>query len=120
MLISVIVTTYNWKQALAACLNSLFLQTDLGFEIIVADDGSRPDTSALIAEFISRSPVVLKHCYQEDDGFAPEKSVTAPHCSVPAIIYCLSTVIVCCCRILFSVTAVWLKTAILLPAIGFY
>jgi len=40
-LISVIVTTYNWAEALRHCLLSLYAQTDTQFEIIIADDGSR-------------------------------------------------------------------------------
>lgn len=69
MLISVIVTTYNWKEALAACLASLFAQTDTDFEIIIADDGSRSDTGELIKLMQLQSPVPLKHCYHEDQGF---------------------------------------------------
>jgi glycosyltransferase involved in cell wall biosynthesis len=68
-LISVIVTTYNWKEALAACLKSLFAQTDTNFEIIIADDGSRSDTGELIKELARQSPVPLKHSYHEDKGF---------------------------------------------------
>jgi glycosyltransferase involved in cell wall biosynthesis len=68
-LISVIVTTYNWKEALAACLASLFAQTDSDFEIIIADDGSRSDTGELIAQLAGQSPVPLKHSYHEDKGF---------------------------------------------------
>jgi glycosyltransferase involved in cell wall biosynthesis len=69
MLISVVVTTYNWKEALAACLNSLFVQTDLHFEIIIADDGSRADTTTLIQQLAQKSPVPLKHSFHEDKGF---------------------------------------------------
>lgn len=68
-LISVIVTTYNWKEALMACLHSLFAQTDSGFEIIIADDGSRSDTGELIRQLMRQSPVSLKHSYHEDKGF---------------------------------------------------
>jgi glycosyltransferase involved in cell wall biosynthesis len=69
MLISVIVTTYNWKEALAASIHSLFAQTDLGFEIIIADDGSHSDTGELIKQLALQSPVPLKHSYHEDKGF---------------------------------------------------
>jgi glycosyltransferase involved in cell wall biosynthesis len=69
LLISIIVTTYNWKDALAACLESLFNQQDLDFEIIIADDGSRSDTKDLIKKLAIKSPVPLKHIYHEDNGF---------------------------------------------------
>lgn len=68
-LISVIVTTYNWKEALKASLASLFAQTDLNFEIVIADDGSRPDTGELIQQLSVQSPVPIKHSYHEDCGF---------------------------------------------------
>ena len=69
MLISVIITTYNWKEALAASLASLFAQTDMNFEIIIADDGSRPDTGELIKKLALQSPISLKHSYHKDKGF---------------------------------------------------
>jgi glycosyltransferase involved in cell wall biosynthesis len=47
-MISVIVATYNWPQALRLSLESLKTQTDRDFEVIIADDGSRPDTRELI------------------------------------------------------------------------
>ncbi len=68
-LISVIVTTYNWKEALAASLAGLFAQTDLNFEIVIADDGSRPDTGELIQQLMQQSPVPIIHSYHEDNGF---------------------------------------------------
>jgi glycosyltransferase involved in cell wall biosynthesis len=72
-LISVIVTTYNWKEALERCLEGLFCQDDLNFEIIIADDGSRPDTAELIAMYSQISPVPIKHIYHEDKGFRAAK-----------------------------------------------
>ncbi len=47
-MISVLLATYNWPQALKLCLESLGTQTDLNFEIIIADDGSTSDTKDLI------------------------------------------------------------------------
>jgi glycosyltransferase involved in cell wall biosynthesis len=69
MLVSVIVTTYNRPDALGAVLNGLAAQTDRAFEIIVADDGSRDDTRALVEERARGFPVALSHVWQEDKGF---------------------------------------------------
>jgi glycosyltransferase involved in cell wall biosynthesis len=67
-LISVIVTTYNREDALAAVLRALARQTDANFEVIVADDGSKPAT----AEVIKRRSTHfkrLRHVWQEHRGF---------------------------------------------------
>jgi glycosyltransferase involved in cell wall biosynthesis len=71
--ISVIVTTYNWPEALDLVLSSLLLQKDGNFEVVVADDGSRGETRALIEEFASRAPFPIKHFWQEDQGFRPAR-----------------------------------------------
>jgi glycosyltransferase involved in cell wall biosynthesis len=68
-LISVIVTTYNWAQALRLCLLSLYAQTDKNFEIIIADDGSRAENMALTQSYSTNSPVPIHTVYHEDQGF---------------------------------------------------
>jgi glycosyltransferase involved in cell wall biosynthesis len=68
-LISVIVTTYNREDALGAVLRSLSRQTERHFEVIVADDGSRPATTSTVESFVARMPVALKHVWHEDRGF---------------------------------------------------
>jgi len=67
--VSLLVTTYNWKEALELVLRSVFCQTRLPSEIVVADDGSRPDTASLVRRLESESPVPLIHVWQEDKGF---------------------------------------------------
>jgi len=68
-LISVIVSTYNWPRALAVVLDSLARQSDLGFEVVVADDGSTAETGELVAARAADFPVPLRHVWQEDQGF---------------------------------------------------
>jgi glycosyltransferase involved in cell wall biosynthesis len=68
-LISVIVTTYNREDALEAALRALSRQTDRHFEIVIADDGSRPDTARVIDEWRARLAVPLKHVRHEHNGF---------------------------------------------------
>jgi glycosyltransferase involved in cell wall biosynthesis len=68
-MISVLLATYNWPQALKLCLESLSMQTDLDFEIIIADDGSTVDTKNLIASTQTHFPVKMSHLWQEDLGF---------------------------------------------------
>jgi len=68
-LISVIVTTYNRADALDAALRSLSRQTDRGFEVVVADDGSSKATAAVVESWKKRFGVPLIHVWQEDRGF---------------------------------------------------
>ncbi|MBZ9818873.1 glycosyltransferase family 2 protein [Mesorhizobium sp. CA4] len=67
--LSIIVNTYNWPEALRLTLQSLACQTERRFEIIVADDGSRPDTAEMIEAFAHSAPFPVRHVWQEDTGF---------------------------------------------------
>jgi glycosyltransferase involved in cell wall biosynthesis len=67
--VTVMVSTYNWKEALALALRSVAQQTRLPDEVIVVDDGSREDTAALLHEMAKTFPVALRHVWQPDDGF---------------------------------------------------
>ncbi len=66
---TLIITTYNWKEALKAVLESVKRQTALPDEVIVADDGSRDDTKAMLDQLLTTFPVPLIHSWQEDNGF---------------------------------------------------
>jgi glycosyltransferase involved in cell wall biosynthesis len=69
MRIALIITTYNRPDALAAVLEGCLKQTDPDFEIIIADDGSTPDTADLIEGYQTRAAFVIKYVWQEDAGF---------------------------------------------------
>lgn len=68
-LISIIVTTFNRADALDAVLRALGNQSDRGFEIVVADDGSGPDTAGLVESWAARLPLPVKSVWQAHDGF---------------------------------------------------
>jgi glycosyltransferase involved in cell wall biosynthesis len=68
-MISILLATYNWPQALKLSLESLSTQTDQDFEIIIADDGSTADTKYLIEATQNHFPVKITHLWQEDQGF---------------------------------------------------
>jgi glycosyltransferase involved in cell wall biosynthesis len=68
-LISVIVATYNRPDALDAVLRSLAHQSDSDFEVLVADDGSRPDTAAVVDSWKTRVGRRLEHVWHPDEGF---------------------------------------------------
>ena len=67
--ISLIITTYNRPDALSAVVEACFAQDDRNFEIIIADDGSTNNTRETVAALQARSPVPMKHVWQEDIGF---------------------------------------------------
>jgi glycosyltransferase involved in cell wall biosynthesis len=66
---TVVIATYNWKEALAALLQTIRTQWELPDEVIIADDGSRADTAKLIADQTPGFPVPLRHVWHEDTGF---------------------------------------------------
>jgi glycosyltransferase involved in cell wall biosynthesis len=67
--VSLLVSTYNWKEALALVLNSVARQSRLPDEVIVVDDGSREDTAELLQTIARGFPVPLRHVWQPDEGF---------------------------------------------------
>jgi len=71
---SLIITTYNWKEALKLTLESVVKQTILPDEVIIADDGSLDDTKDMIEELKKSSDFPIIHSWQEDKGFRAAKS----------------------------------------------
>lgn len=67
--ISIIVTTYNRPDALDAVLRGLARQSDKDFEVIIADDGSNPETAAVVRSWQGRLSQSIKHIWQEHRGF---------------------------------------------------
>ena len=71
---SLVITTYNWSDALALVLASIARQTRLPHEVVIADDGSRADTAAMLADVACDFPVPLRHSWQKDSGFRVARS----------------------------------------------
>lgn len=69
--ISIIVSTYNWSEALDMVLSALVLQVLKypNVEIIIADDGSLNTTASVINKYLDKIPNQLKHIWHEDIGF---------------------------------------------------
>ncbi|MFY7838706.1 MAG: glycosyltransferase family 2 protein [Lacibacter sp.] len=66
---SLVISTYNWPQALDLVLKSVLRQRVLPGEVIIADDGSAEETKQLIASYQASFPVPLIHMWHKDDGF---------------------------------------------------
>lgn len=71
---TLIITTYNWVEALNVTLQSVMQQSVLPDEIIIADDGSGQETIDFVKEWQQKSKVPIIHSWQEDKGFRLAKS----------------------------------------------
>lgn len=67
--VSVVVTTYNRPDALVLTLLALTRQSVLPREVVVADDGSKPDTLASLRRVAASYPLSLVHTWIPDQGF---------------------------------------------------
>jgi glycosyltransferase involved in cell wall biosynthesis len=67
--ISLLIATYNWPRALELVLASVRAQRVVPHEVVIADDGSRDDTRALIAREALTFPCPVVHVWHEDTGF---------------------------------------------------
>jgi glycosyltransferase involved in cell wall biosynthesis len=68
-LLSVVVVTYEWPQALDVVLEALSEQDDPAFEIVVADDGSGRETAAVVSRWQERLGGRLRFVWQPDEGW---------------------------------------------------
>lgn len=68
-IVSIIIATYNNPRALKISLESLFSQTRLPDEVVIADDGSTRETAELVRAMGDASPFPIIHAWQEDKGF---------------------------------------------------
>lgn len=66
---ALLVSTYNWSEALELVLDSLAKQSRLPDELLIADDGSGDKTKRVIQNFIAQSSLPVRHIWQEDQGF---------------------------------------------------
>lgn len=72
--ISLVVTTFERPQALNLVLLSVARQHRMPDEVIVADDGSGPETARLVALWSRRLPIPVYHVWQENTGFRAGRS----------------------------------------------
>ena len=67
--ITVVISTYNHLRPLELCLSAFRQQTVALGEILIADDGSGPETRALITRLLPDLPAPARHIWHEDKGF---------------------------------------------------
>ncbi len=69
MELAVILSTYNWPQALELSLWGYAVQTYRDFQVVIADDGSGPETAGVIERMRRETGLDIVHVWQEDRGF---------------------------------------------------
>lgn len=67
--VAVILSTYNWPWALELSLWGYATQTYKRFQVVVADDGSGPETAAVIERMRGETGLEILHVWHEDRGF---------------------------------------------------
>lgn len=82
--IALLISTYNWPEALDLVLRSVVRQSRQPDEVLIADDGSDEQTAELIGDYAGRLPI--KHIWHEDQGFRKSiilnkavRQVTSPY-----------------------------------------
>lgn len=71
--VSVVITTFNRCDALLAVLNGLSQQTDGDFEIVVADDGSKPEHVRVLLDSALAKFLRVVHVWHPDIGFTASR-----------------------------------------------
>ena len=67
--LGVVVSTYEWPEALDAVLRSFCDQSDRDFTLVVADDGSSAATKSVVERWRPAFEDRLTHVWQPDEGF---------------------------------------------------
>lgn len=67
--ITLVISTYNHLRPLELCLGGFRNQTTPPGEILVADDGSGPETRSILERLLPSMPYPARHLWHEDRGF---------------------------------------------------
>jgi glycosyltransferase involved in cell wall biosynthesis len=86
---AVIISTYNWPSALRLVLQSALVQNEPAFELVIVDDGSKPETAELVAATLKPSDARWCHVRQEDTGFRQSRvrNLGVRHSTAPLLIF---------------------------------
>ncbi|WP_034920579.1 glycosyltransferase family 2 protein [Gillisia sp. CAL575] len=66
---ALLISTYNWPDALDLILRSVLKQSQSPDEILIADDGSKDNTRNLIESYKEKFVIPIIHIWQKDEGF---------------------------------------------------
>ncbi len=78
-MVSVCVVTYNQRDYIGQCIQSLIEQvTDFPIEIIISDDCSTDGTSEIVSDYVRRFPATIRHI-RHDKNIGAYKNFLAVH-----------------------------------------
>ncbi|MDR2122172.1 MAG: glycosyltransferase [Flavobacteriaceae bacterium] len=77
--LSLIIAVYNRKEELRELLNSLSVQTDRDFEVVVVDDGSKEKLESAAAEYSEQ--LNIKYLYKNNTGAGLTRNYGTRHAS---------------------------------------
>ena len=66
--LTVVIPTYNRRDALQQCLEHLEAQTRKDFEVVIVDDGSTDDTAAWVQNYVRLTPLSVRYVSQQNRG----------------------------------------------------
>jgi glycosyltransferase involved in cell wall biosynthesis len=86
---ALIVTTYNWPEALRLSLDSVLRQSVIPGEVIIADDGSTLETVKTVQEVLGPSQIKWRHVRHEHKGVRQSriKNLAVRHARGPYLIW---------------------------------
>jgi len=86
---TIIVTTYNWPDALRLSLCSILEQSIKPDQVIVADDGSGPDTTKAVEDILTPSNLRWYHVWHQDKGVRQSriKNLAVKYSDLPYLIF---------------------------------
>lgn len=67
--VALLISTYNWPDALEIVLLAILAQTRMPDEIVIADDGSDERTKKIISDYKTKFKTPVKHIWHDDIGF---------------------------------------------------
>jgi len=86
-LFSVIIPAYNRADLIRATLDSVLAQDLDDYEAVVADDGSKDDTVAVVSDYVSKHPGKVKLQVQENRGEGAARNLAIRHATGDYLAY---------------------------------
>ena len=86
---SLIITTYNWPEALRLVLQSVLGQSWKPDQVMIADDGSGPETGRVVKDILLSSGIESYHVRHEDKGVRQSriKNLAVKYSRFPYLIF---------------------------------